>query len=165
MEGKTTFATREGKRAQQKKQKTTNARQKYKKSNFTTQMEKCAKMGRGNKNMEKLAHGAIYPYSHPQEDNLQITPFKGHRRIEYDARLFLDPEPQTQTGKKKSRTNTIHIRNRTHKILTKTPTRERTISKPGHATYMPKTLMNKQKNQNKQKVQTKEQKNKHKAKS
>jgi len=37
----------------------------------------------------------IPPYSHPDEQNLQITPYQGPRRKEYPAQPFLNMEPQT----------------------------------------------------------------------
>jgi len=51
---------------------------------------------RPTKTTGELVRDTIYPYSSPKENNIQITPYKGPRRIEYGGRFYLDPEPRQQ---------------------------------------------------------------------
>ena len=37
----------------------------------------------------------------PSDPNMQVTPYKGHHRTEYDVRLFKDPEPQSRAEKRR----------------------------------------------------------------
>ena len=40
-------------------------------------------------------------YAHPNGPNLQITPYKGPHRTEFDIRTFLVEEPKTKQQKRK----------------------------------------------------------------
>lgn len=53
------------------------------------------------KTMGGLFPDSICPYSHPNDNNIQITPYKGSQGIEYDVRDFLDPEPQTRSAQRR----------------------------------------------------------------
>lgn len=44
---------------------------------------------------QKRYPGHIPLYSHPDGQNLQITPYQGPRRKEYHVQPFLNKEPQT----------------------------------------------------------------------
>jgi len=43
----------------------------------------------------------IAPHGNIDDPNMQIAPYKGQHRAEYDARLFHDPEPQTRAQKRR----------------------------------------------------------------
>ena len=53
------------------------------------------------KETDKLFPDNINPYSHPDDENMQITPYKGQHRTEYHIALFQDPEPTTPAQKRR----------------------------------------------------------------
>jgi len=53
------------------------------------------------KTVQRLYPDGTYPYSHPDDNNLQITPYKGPRRMESRRQLFQDPEPTTTAQKRR----------------------------------------------------------------
>jgi len=56
---------------------------------------------RNRRKTQLLFPDNVYPYSHPEEPNIQITPYKGEHRTEYNITLFLDPEPTTTAQRRR----------------------------------------------------------------